>query len=102
MPVTTNSPTLDVNQLLSSFLAPPKGNSPAEIIARMINWADVYDHPELHTSGDTHPLAIRAKKRTSRQSLKRLVEKYPHLAAQAQAQRERGNSNSAQTTTEAA
>ncbi|HWZ51875.1 MAG TPA: hypothetical protein VNW54_10475 [Granulicella sp.] len=98
----TSSPTLDVTKLLNSFLTAPKGNSPAEIVVGMLHWADVCNHPELYANDDPHPLAISAKKRSARQNLKRLVDKYPHLVAQAQAQRVNTTATSAATQSEVA
>jgi hypothetical protein len=69
--------------LIDRFIGrPPEGNSPEDIKARLLHWRDVAINPAKFTKGDTHPQALKAAQRNSRQNLRRLVQRHPDIAAQ--------------------
>ena len=76
----------NLDEFIQTFLpSPPKGDSPANIATRIRHWIDVYNHPEKFTD-DHSPYALRAKKRSARQNVRRLAEKHPDIAGRIMAE----------------
>ena len=75
----------DVDAFIKKFLRPPKSsaNSPDDVAARLRYWISVVNRPELFMKeDDPNPYAVSARRRTARQNLRRLLKKYPDVAAQ--------------------
>ena len=75
-----NSVDPQVREFAAKFVKPPKGDSPEQIEGRIRHWVDVANHPEAFVKGDTSRFAISAKRRSARQSLRRLLHKHPEVA----------------------
>lgn len=73
--------TFSVDTFLRTFLSVPKGKSPEDIAAKIRHYVDVANNPSQY-SDDPSTFALRAKRRSARQSLRRLVQKHPQIAAQ--------------------
>jgi hypothetical protein len=73
--------TFSVDTFLRTFLSPPKGTSPQDIAAKIRHYIDVANNPAQY-SDDHTTFALRAKRRSARQCLRRLVQKHPQIAAQ--------------------
>lgn len=69
-----------VDTFLETFLEPPPGKSPQQIKARLLHWIELANHPERF-SVDKSAIALAKKRRSARQSLKRLAERHPEIAA---------------------
>lgn len=73
--------SFSLNTFLQAFLKPPTGTSPEDIAAKLRHYIDVANNPSQY-SDDHSTFALRAKRRNARQSLRRLVQKHPQIAAQ--------------------
>ena len=79
--------TTETQALLSHFITPPKGTSPAAIKDRILHWLDVSTNPQNHIM-DSSAYAVAARRKTARQNLRKLILKYPSLAAELKRERE--------------
>jgi hypothetical protein len=73
--------SFSLDTFLQAFLKPPTGTSPEDIVARLRHYIDVANNPSQY-SDDHSTDALRAKRRSARQNLRRIALKYPHIAAQ--------------------
>jgi hypothetical protein len=73
--------TFSLDSFFQTFLRPPTGTSPQDITAKILHFIDVANNPAQY-SDDHSTHALRAKRRSARQSLRRLALKHQALAAQ--------------------
>ena len=69
-----------LDSFFQTFLRPPTGKSPQDISAKILHYIDVVNNPEQYSEDHSTP-ALRAKRRSARQSLRRLALKHQALAA---------------------
>ena len=69
-----------IKDFTDKFLKLPKGDSPEQIAARIRHWVDVANTPEAFVEADTSPYAIRAKRRSALQNVRRLLKRHPDVA----------------------
>ena len=75
----------EVEALLKGFLNVPPARSPQSIRERMSYWRDVANNPQAHLKdGEFGPAAISARRKVAIQSLRKLIERNPAIAAQLQ------------------
>jgi hypothetical protein len=72
--------TFTLDSFFQTFLRPPTGSSPQDITAKILHFIDVANNPAQY-SEDHSTLALRAKRRSAKQSLRRLALKHQDLAA---------------------
>jgi hypothetical protein len=70
-----------IDTFLQTFLHPPTGTSPQDILAKLRHHIDVANNPAQYST-DTSVPALRAKRRNARQALRRLAKNHPLLAEQ--------------------
>jgi hypothetical protein len=72
--------TFSLDSFFKTFLRPPTGTSPQDITAKILHFIDVVNNPAKY-SDDNSTHALRAKRRSAKQSLRRLALKHQELAA---------------------
>lgn len=72
--------TFSIDSFFQTFLRPPTGTSPQDITAKILHHIDVANNPAQYSSDHSTP-ALRAKRRSARQSLRRLALKHQEIAA---------------------
>jgi hypothetical protein len=68
------------NPMLDDFLAKyivPKGHTPADIKARMLHFVEA-----INESNQSNGPKLAHRRKMAKQSLRRLIRRYPHLASQ--------------------
>ena len=77
----------EVEALLSSFLDKPQARAAQSIRDRMLYWKDVANNPETNLRpNESGPAAIAARRKVALQSLRKLIERNPSIAAQLQSE----------------
>jgi len=78
-----------VDSFLKAFLAPPPGDSPQDIKARLLHWIAVANEPHKFLT-ENNPHSVAAKRRSARQNLRRLAQRHPEIADQLMKERNQG------------
>ena len=73
--------TAPIDRFFQTFVRPPTGKSPEDILAKLRHYIDVANDPSTYAT-DKSAFAVRAKRRNARQAIRRLVQRHPEIAAQ--------------------
>lgn len=87
--------SIDIDNLINSFLTPPKGKSPGAIKDRIQHWIDIANFPEKHVDDPTNRYAVAAIRRSARQNARKLIRRHPELALEIQNEEQRSASQEA-------